>query len=907
MAGPWEDYQSAPDGPWSEYQGANNRPTSVGAAVAARNDLVPQPQTSKYNPNQSIPGYVANEVGKALTGMFGLPEALVRRLAETPNPLMPFAQLAQRTSQLPGVPTVSSVTRTAGIDPAMKAPDPFTQALTGMGIDVLQNFMFPGGSAPAKIVGGVGSYLGREGMSFAGPGGEMAGSIVGGVVGPALLSSRLSALNAITKAARGTPDDLLKTMRENPQVMAKVRQDVLNELAQDMRANPAEYAAKYAAAQELEQAVPGLKLNLGQQFAAPSVIQKQRALETSSPAEMNAAQTRRAANESVLRGALGQNPSARAGAEGAITSLADDVSAKSRDITAQIAKVSDEASQIAGRVQTADLPALGQQALDIRVSELGKARAKANSLMDAATEAAKREGAAFDTSSLVAKARQIQSEPIWDDANYTSIFGKIKGLGGQEGSFDWNPVTGSTPKNVTNQVGFDDIREMRQAVNADIAAALRSNSPNARAQLRNLEQLKGEIDNIIKSSPFENTKTAYGAFVDYYKREFAPRFLRGVNLLAEKTTSTGETRLPPERVFTSYFKPNGATEMSRYVKLYGENAEAMTAMRDAITDRYAREVVKNGAIDPAAHARFMDKYKTPLATLDRAGFKFASDLADTAKSFEAVTTRLNALQDAAQRADKDLVRGIISDQFGARAPEQVIGEIMNDPRKTNLLLSRMDSKQAKGLVEYMKDDLVQQFSKDGQIDPAAINQFLGNRMQVASYRNALANVYGTSAADGQIDTLRKIAQAAERLDMTPPPTSSVTAGKPKLGQDELYKAVGFSTRTVWSLIRATVTGRSSASDAGVVLGGQALQTIRDNLKTQVYQEIIRDPDSAKLLLQMIEQPPTTGAGMAIVKKFLSRAPSVAGYLIGASKYPELAKYSAANYAREQAELSGQEQ
>src|SRR5690606_40517910 len=123
-------------------------------------------------------------------------------------------------------------------------------------------------------------------------------------------------------------------------------------------------------------------------------------------------------------------------------------------------------------------------------SELGKARAKANELMNLATRAAADEGAEFDPSPLVAKAKEVLKQPVWDDANTTSIFGKIKGLDGEEVA----PVT------------FEDIRDMRQAVNADIASALRSNSPNSRMQLRNLGQLKDEIDRVINDSPFEQTK-----------------------------------------------------------------------------------------------------------------------------------------------------------------------------------------------------------------------------------------------------------------------------------------------------------------------------------------------------------------------------------------------------------------
>lgn len=911
MAAPWEKYQGTPEdtaGPWNKYQGTVNRPTTLGAAVAVRNDL-PPPVEQKYNPNQSTLGYAANEVGKSLTGLFGMPEALIRRLAEAPTPFQPMARLAVEANRAAGnaigvQPNMATIGRVAQIDPSMKAPGPGTEFLTGLGIEIGQNFLFPGGGPAEKIASGVGSFIGREVGKDAGPAGEFAGSFFGGMAGPALVATRLGAAKTVLDAVRGRPN-FIEELKNNPQVMAKVRQDVLNELSESLRQDPGTYAAKFKQAQELETAIPGLKLNLGQSFLAPSVLQKQRALETSSPIEMNAAQARRNANESVLRTTLGANPNSRAGAEGAITEVAESGAARSRDIAAQIAKTSDEATAIAARVQTADLPALGQRALDIRNSELGTARQKANSLMDLASTAAKQEGASFDVAPLVVKARQIQAEPIWDDANTTAVFGKIKGLSSaQDGGFDWNPVAGATPRAAEGgTIGFDDLREMRQAVNADISAALRSTSPNARAQLRNLEQMKAEIDSVIAKSPFEATKKAYGDFVTYYRTEFAPRFLRGVNLMSEKRTSLGESRLPPEQVFKQYFKPNGGIEMGRYLKLYGENPEAMVAMRDAITDRYAREVIKDGAINPTAHARFMDRYKVPLAALDKGGFKFGAELQDTAKSFQAVTDRLASLQDAASRSDKDLVRGIISDSFGAKQPELVIEEIMSDPRKTNLLLSRMNDKQARGLVDFMKDDIVRQFSKDGQIQPEAIDAFLSDRMRSMSYRNALAKVYGTQAADSQLDTLRQIGEAARRLDATPVPQAAATQGRPSLFNDDLRRRTGLSIAVIGNMTRAVIAGRVSPEWAALALGSQAGATVMQNMRNAVYEEVLKDPESSKLLLRMMTSSPDSGAGMAAATAFMKKAPKVLSYFLGFNKYPDFAKYVAANYAREESEKS----
>jgi hypothetical protein len=335
--------------------------------------------------------------------------------------------------------------------------------------------------------------------------------------------------------------------------------------------------------------------------------------------------------------------------------------------------------------------------------------------------------------------------------------------------------------------------------------------------------------------------------------------------------------------------------------LYGDNSDAMTAMRGAITDRYAREVVKDGAIDSAAHQQFMTKYKVPLAALDKAGFKFGQELGDTAKSFATVTDRMAALQDASARADKDLARGLISDQYGAKAPEQVVGEILSDPRKAGLLLSRMDKNQAKGMVEYMKEELVRSFSKDGNITPDAIDAFLGNRASVQAYKTALAKVYSPEAADAHIATLGRISEAAKRLDSTPVPHTSAVQGKPSLFHDELQRSTGLSIAVVGNMVRAVITGRVSPHWAAMALGSQAGATIFQNMKNELYEKVLKDPQAAQLLLHMMRSPPGSSSGLSAATRFIKQTPGFVSGLIGLNKYPEFAKMAALNFGRSQAE------
>ena len=873
-------------GKWITEEGVN-RPATVAAARAVQQDLAPSVNdrfSQRYNPEQGTGGYVLNETAKTFMGLIGIPEAAIN----AQSPLTPMGAMGAVARQLrPDWLSTDRISQALGINPVMKAPGPGTEFLTGAGLDVAQNLAFPGGTIPQKVISGATSYLGRRAGEAGGPAGELAGSFLGGVAGPALLTARGSAIKSIWDASRGSMDDFTKKLRDNPEFMSRVRADALNQLAKDLRENPDLYTQKFAEAQALEQAVPGLKLNLAQRFPAPSVIEAQRNVDASNMAQRNQAAALRESQQGVMRREMLESPNARAMAEGAIGDVAEGARTRVAGLSDEIANLSRQAELISERVsRRVDVEDLGERQLAIRGNLLNQARGQANRLMNVAATAAEREGAAFDGAPIVQRANELRAQPVWDNANFPAIFNQVEQWGADGGG----------------ALTFEAIRDMRQAVSKDIRGVLTSNSQNARTQLRNLLELQRSIDTVVNTSPFQQTREAYDAFNQYYRGEFAPRFLRGINLAAERTGARGEPLLPGEKVFAQYFKAGNATNMARYLRLYGDNPESMVAMRDAVIDRYAREVIdQNGAIRPEKHQQFLERYRDPLNVLSRQAPGVANDITDAGTAFEAVMARRVSAQDEVTRINSDSVLKLMRDEFGTQTPDAVVQSALSDPRKMRAILARMNDNQASGFVDFISDSLAKSFQKDGNIQADEIRKFLADQGRSRAYESAMTRAHGTDAAHDQMITLKAIADVAERLDVTPVPSIRPAAREKNILKDEMQKKIGLSYAVVGNMLRAVVRGQVSPEWAGIVLGGQAFATVRQNLMNEVYKEVINDPGTATRVLAMMRTSPESVSIGRQAQALLKRSPKIASFFLGLEHYPRLGAMAGANLAREQAE------
>lgn len=230
-----------------------------------------------------------------------------------------------------------------------------------------------------------------------------------------------------------------------------------------------------------------------------------------------------------------------------------------------------------------------------------------------------------------------------------------------------------TPPRATPEATLQQLDDVRKAINADIAAASSSNAPMAATTIKNLRDLHRAIDDAVKGSSTlsDDAKNLYQGALDTYRTQYAPRFKEGINVNLFKQTGLKETKIKPEDVVSKYFQPKGESEAKDFLRLFGQNADAMKIARSGIEDLYRREVTDvAGRVTPDAHAAFMKKYAEPLKILDDAGMNITQRVSVVAKD----AARLAKIEELAKTSGNKLAPPLPAGA-NALAVEKRIGEL----------------------------------------------------------------------------------------------------------------------------------------------------------------------------------------------------------------------------------------
>jgi len=110
-------------------------------------------------------------------------------------------------------------------------------------------------------------------------------------------------------------------------------------------------------------------------------------------------------------------------------------------------------------------------------------------------------------------------------------------------------------------------------------------------------------------------KELYDAAVALYRGPYVERFKTGLNADITAQTIKNEAKINPSDVVSKYLSDPRATD--QLISLFKDNPKAIAEAKAGIEAMYRDNVVKNGAVDPAAHAKFMTDYGQQLAALDQ--------------------------------------------------------------------------------------------------------------------------------------------------------------------------------------------------------------------------------------------------------------------------------------------------
>jgi len=348
-----------------------------------------------------------------------------------------------------------------------------------------------------------------------------------------------------------------------------------------------------------------------------------------------------------------------------------------------------------------------------------------------------------------------------------------------------------------------------------------------------LVELRGEIDRTAQQAP-ESVRKPYNDAVQWYRDVYAPKFLRGVNLRQGLKDVTGEMKIPDEKLAGKYFQKMGSTPMKNFMNLYGDNPQAMHTMESHILDAYRQDVVRDGVIDPARHEAFMRNYAGSLKQLP--------EINDNFKSLSSASKMLAAREEQLTNAKRILDQG------------------------------QLDSLKYENLP-------------DAGIDPRKVNAFLAKNGN--SFHETVSEIYGKQVADEHLKNLKEIAKAAEVADRGRLGESATS--KQDVSPFTLSKGMGFTGRTVFSMIRAVTMGRTSLEDMAYTLGAQSGAHRIGKALISAEERAISDPETAQLMARAIKQPADSKEGMFTLKNLIAKG----GYFfIGGNKYADMSRLRA---------------
>lgn len=280
----------------------------------------------------------------------------------------------------------------------------------------------------------------------------------------------------------------------------------------------------------------------------------------------------------------------------------------------------------AGKLANATQSATGQSLID--AAKEAKKKIKEEVITPAYNAAFKAAGdSKIDISNVVSKAEEILGQPLGEIKipDMPDVAAKLAKL--KPAAPKGEPVRGlrfeatPAPAAAAATASLEELDAIRKAINKDVAAASAANTnPASATKLRELRQLHDAIDVAVEAASNSGSlpakaKELYDAAVALYRGPYVERFKTGLNADITAQTIKNEAKINPSDVVSKYLSDPRATD--QLISLFKDNPKAIAEAKAGIEAMYRDNVVKNGAVDPAAHAKFMTDYGQQLAALDQ--------------------------------------------------------------------------------------------------------------------------------------------------------------------------------------------------------------------------------------------------------------------------------------------------
>lgn len=555
-------------------------------------------------------------------------------------------------------------------------------------------------------------------------------------------------------------------------------------------------AANLAEAQRLEQSVPGFKPGVAKATQDPALLKLQENLESRATGdELRGVQQAHDANTAAIRGAkdsivppTGEFPqdSVAAANAGRVERVNDKISSQAETVRGKISAQSDSLPET-------DPSAVGTYLRDTRKSLKGEADARMTEL---------RKGV---------------------DPEGTGVV----------------QVEGQKPMSVN--VALD----RRAQINQDLADHYGATNRDAAATktIRELQAEKETLDGAIGKVNAPGLKE----YNDYYRDEYAPRFLQGASRDVGRFNRNGYegNRVASEDVPGKFFAPNNISEARQFNKLYGEDAGARQQMTDHALDDLRRTTVdpNTGQIKEGAVNKWLAKNERILNEMP-----WVRD-AVNAKNPDELYARLGQVEQR-QRAVADTKVAKLFNQ--GKNPEQHIDAALNDWQVM------------KGLRNSVRGDeqgeaALRRAVIDRAPDPMNVDKF---KAWLDGNDRSLRQVLDPT----HIKALQDVLAAAKIHSTLPRPTGTVDL--PGSLADKSAKRFGITVPSLLQRALSVKQGRMSAEYGVADVATRVFRQFSNKEIEGAWKEALYNPKVAKDLQLMVKGGGATPIQLARMRNYM---------------------------------------
>ena len=334
-------------------------------------------------------------------------------------------------------------------------------------------------------------------------------------------------------------------------------------------------------------------------------------------------------------------------------------------------------------------------------------------------------------------------------------------------------------------------------------------------------------------------------------------FEKGAIVKTQTQTNTG-FQLRDELVADSFFQANNVESMNTFIRVFGQNDEAVINMQNSILDRVISKTLdpKTGLINVDKLRLFLTNNESVLNAFSKVSPDFVTTLRNKPDVISSIATRLNVLNKRKNYVEGQKLNEVYTylgqpgtKQLKFGTPDEYIAAALNDPKIMERIAKEAieaDAGEAwvKAVLNKFKDLRI---DKDtgaiSNIEIKNLNKFLKTN------EKSLKQLFDTMGPNyaNHYDNLVTIMKGFEKVNLIVPPRGS-PAPTPGAAMKD---ALGTDVPQVWSRFFAVASNRTGYKFVGAELFQRYLNTIGKKHFDKVIQEAIYSPELNATLANML--------------------------------------------------------